>query len=143
MKKVIFCFLAMFAISNISFADKYVLDDNAVDNAFKAATVVTIDNVNLFSTGTLNLMTNNASNMTYYSSRVNPWAAWAICTFLGDFGIHRHYLGTSSWMWAAYTFTCCGIFGIVPFVDWVVLLVGAIQDDVSSYTDNSKFIMWM
>jgi hypothetical protein len=42
----------------------------------------------------------------------------------------------------AYIFTCFGIFGIVPLVDWIVLLIGLVNDDISKYEDNDKFFMW-
>ena len=45
-------------------------------------------------------------------------------------------------MWAIYTFTFCGIFGIVPFVDWVMLLIGVVDDNISQYIGNTRFIMW-
>ena len=146
MKKVIFALVAMVALSFNSFAEEneYVLNDNAIENAFNAATEVSLQDINLFAENGIALTANSQSGSAMMSrSSVNPWAAFAICTFLGGFGIHRHYMGTSKWMWAYYTFTCGGLFGIVTFVDWIVLLVGAIQDDIGSYTGNTRFFMWM
>ena len=146
MKKVIFALVAMAALSFNSFAEDndYVLNDNAIENAFAAATEVSLQDINLFAENGISLMANSQSGSAMMGrSSVNPWGAWAFCTFLGGFGIHRHYMGTSKWMWAYYTFTCGGIFGIVTLVDWVVLLVGAIQDDIGSYTGNTSFFMWM
>ncbi|HQB78543.1 MAG TPA: NINE protein [Tenuifilaceae bacterium] len=62
---------------------------------------------------------------------------------VGGFGIHRHYLGTKGSMWAIYFFTCGGIFGIVPMVDWIVILVdGILNKNIDKYTNNEKFFMW-
>jgi len=45
-------------------------------------------------------------------------------------------------MWALYTFTCGGIFGIIPLVDWIMLLIGIIENNIGSYENNTNFIMW-
>ena len=68
--------------------------------------------------------------------------AFLLCFFLGGFGVHRHYLGTRPGMWAIYTFTFGGLFGIVPLIDWVMLLIGLVDDDISPYVGNTKFFMW-
>lgn len=140
MKKLILCFMAMVALSTVTFADKYQVNDKDVDALFASATEVSAQEINAFGTGAL--MMTNSSCSTANLSRPDPWVAFAICTVVGEFGIHRHYLGTSDYMWALYTFTCGGIFGIIPFVDWVVLLVGAAKDDIRGYVNNNKFIMW-
>lgn len=72
----------------------------------------------------------------------NPWVAFALAFVVGGLGIHRAYLGTETMTWVGYILTCGGIFGIVPFVDWILLLVGAIEKDISQYVDNPKFFMW-
>ena len=122
--------------------DAYTIDDNAIDQVFAEAAEVNMADADLF--GAMNMMNPEmpAANLqANYSA--NPWAAWAICWFLGEFGIHRHYMGTSKPMWLYYTLTCGGIFGVVLLVDWVVLLVGAIQDDISAYCNNDQFFMWL
>jgi TM2 domain-containing membrane protein YozV len=60
--------------------------------------------------------------------------------FLGGFGIHRLYLGTETFTWIGYILTCGGIFGIVPLVDFVVLIIN--KDNMGQYEDNPKFFMW-
>ena len=145
MKKLALLVAAIFAMSFSSFAevDPYVANDNAIEQAFAAAEEVSFNNMDILADqpilGSANTMSVN--NAAFGSA--NPWGAWALCTFLGGFGIHRHYMGTSNWMWAIYTFTVFGIFGVVPFVDWVVLLVGAIENNIGSYTGNDKFFMWL
>jgi TM2 domain-containing membrane protein YozV len=62
---------------------------------------------------------------------------------LGGLGIHRYILGTKPAMFALYLFTCGGIFGIVPLIDGIVLLVdGLINENGEKYIDNEKFLMW-
>ena len=146
MKKVLFLLAAIVAFSFNAFADvdPYTVDDNAIDQLFAQATEVSIDEIDAVLTGSQILMPGmeNQASIAAKSS-VSPWAAWAICWFVGGFGIHRHYMGTKGSMWAIYTFTCGGIFGIVTFVDWVVLLVGAIKDDIRDYCNNDRFFMWL
>jgi len=143
MKKLLFFAVAIFALSFNSFAevDPYVVDDNAIEQTIAQAGEITVNDMNsaFLNDFGMPLTDNNTASF----KGANPWAAFALCWVLGGIGIHRHYMGTSKWMWAYYTFTIFGIFGIVPFVDWVVLLVGAIEGNIGSYTNNSKFFMWI
>lgn len=134
MKKLILsAFLATFcSVSFVNANAMFKLNDADID----AMMIEAVDVSN-----TLSMFDFQGTQATL-SSNPNPWAAFAICWFVGYFGVHRHYLGTSGAMWALYTFTCGGIFGIVPLIDWVVLLVGAIQDDISKYVNNTSFFMW-
>ncbi len=142
MKKVLFTLFAVCAMSFCAFAengDAYTVDDNAIEQVFAQSAEMTMSDIALFSNTGLGM-----ENMPTLSTKsVNPWGAWAICTFLGGFGIHRHYMGTSNLMWLWYTITCGGIFGVVTLVDWVVLLIGAIQEDISAYCNNDQFFMWL
>ena len=145
MKKFILLFATVFAFAFNAMADTdpYVVDDNAIDQLFAEATEVSLSDIN---DGFINsgiLMPDAQNTNQAELKQANPWGAWAICWFVGGFGIHRHYMGTKSSMWAIYTFTCGGIFGIVPVVDWIVLLVGAIKDDIRDYCNNDQFFMWL
>ena len=60
--------------------------------------------------------------------------------FLGEFGVHRFYLGTAVLTGVGYILTCGGIFGIVPLVDFFVLIINS--KDISRYVNNPKFFMW-
>ena len=145
MKKVIFSLFAVLALSFSVMAeggDAYTIDDNAIEQVFAQSAEVNAADVELFGSQMLLSPEMPATSLQTVSS-ANPWGAWVICWFLGEFGIHRHYLGTSKPMWLYYTLTCGGIFGVVVLVDWVVLLIGAIQDDISAYCNNDSFFMWL
>ena len=60
--------------------------------------------------------------------------------FLGGLGVHRFYLGTKTMTGIGYILTCGGIFGIVPLVDFIVLIIN--MDNISKFVDNPKFFMW-
>lgn len=143
MKKVLFSLFAVLALSFSAMAENdnaYTIDDNAIEQVFAQSTDVTAGDVELFNLQGM-MLPGQAGENAVLSSK-SPWAAWALCWVLGGFGIHRHYMGTAGYMWALYTFTFFGIFGIVPTIDWVVLLVGAIQGNISDYTNNRSFFMW-
>ena len=124
----------MVLLSNVCYSSAYTVDDASIDALIaNAVEVNTLDSSMPFDFHGSNAM---------LTSSANPWAAFALCWVVGGFGVHRHYMGTKNTMWAIYTFTCGGIFGIVWFVDWVVLLIAAIDEDISKYTGNTKFIMW-
>ena len=141
MKKVILSLFAVLALSFCAMAengDAYTVDDNAIEQVFAQAGEVQMTDASF-----LTEMTGMETAAYESAASVNPWGAWAISWLLGEFGIHRHYMGTSKPMWLYYTLTCGGIFGVVYAVDWIVLLIGAIQDDISEYCGNDKFIMWL
>lgn len=57
----------------------------------------------------------------------------------GILGLHRIYLGTHALVPLVYIATFGGIFGVVPFVDFVLILV---CKDVNTYSQTSTLFMW-
>ena len=51
-------------------------------------------------------------------------------------------MGTAPGMWALYTFTVGGIFGIVDLVDFIMLIIGTADNNITPYINNRKFFMW-
>ncbi len=118
-------------------AENYVINDAAVEAAFTSAIAVPMS-VDFINTAIPNVPTEQAK----VTGGSNAWVAFALAFVIGGLGIHRFYLGTATLTGIGYILTCGGIFGIVPFVDWIVLLVGAIQNDIGKFEDNTKFFMW-
>jgi TM2 domain-containing membrane protein YozV len=58
----------------------------------------------------------------------------------GVTGIHRIYLGTQAYVPVVYLGTLGGCLGVIPLVDFIVLLV---EKDISQYENNSKIFMWV
>lgn len=149
MKKLFVCMFALLGFVVVSSAneDKYGLDNVAIDNAFNQATEISLDNFDMSSLNLLDakmsLNSNAMSAMQGRGSNKNAFVAALIDVFLGWIGIHRMYLGSSDWMWAYYGITVCGIFGIVPLVDFIVLIVAGVQDNVGQFCNNSNYFMWM
>lgn len=133
MKKLLFTLVAIFALSFAASAANYEINDNIIDEAIESAIEVTPD----FSMPSMPAAPASVGAK-------NDTVALILNFFLGGFGIHRHYMGTAPWMWAAYTFTAGGIFGIVPMIDLIVEIVALAENGgMSQYYNNSHFIMWL
>ncbi len=145
MKKLLVCMFALFGMVGLSFADKYELDNNAIDNAFNQATTLSLDNVDLSALNGLDMNLNlNSEIATMAGAGGKNWGVAALLDFfLGGIGIHRMYLGSSDLMWLYYGITCCGIFGIVPLVDFIVIIVDGIDNNIGKYCNNSSYFMWL
>lgn len=114
-------------------ARSYTADDKLIDQVMKSAP----ETVNLFMTAGL--------NTAFSATRVQAASKDAVVAilldfFLGEFGVHRFYLGTEVLTGVGYILTCGGIFGIVPLVDFIVLIVN--YNDISKYVNNPRFFMW-
>ena len=139
MKKLIF-FIALFTFgASASFADSYKLNNDKVDQVISEATEITLNLDASEVAPEFSGLEMNADD----DLKTTMLIAWIVDWFVGGFGIHRYVLGTKGSMWAIYTFTCFGIFGIVPLVDWFVLLInGVILGEGEEYIDNESFFMW-
>jgi len=58
----------------------------------------------------------------------------------GIVGVHRIYLGTKPYVPVAYIATLGGVFGILPFIDFCVILG---SKDVDRFVNNGKVFMWV
>lgn len=133
MKKLVLSIIAVLAIAFSASAANYKVDNNAIDSLIENAEEVY----------TLDIAAPAAANLPAVSQKeVKPVTALILNFFLGYFGIHRHYMGTAPGMWALYTFTVGGIFGIVDLVDFIMLIIGTVDNNISPYINNRKFFMW-
>jgi len=117
-------------------ASSYSVNEQAIDQLFVNAVETSMTSVN--TTDFSSLATNVP--MTVMSQQKDAIVAIALDFFLGGLGIHRFYLGTETMTGIGYILTCGGIFGIVPLVDFVVLIID--NKDISKYVNNPKFFMW-
>ncbi len=58
----------------------------------------------------------------------------------GIVGLHRIYLGTAPYVPVVYIASLGGIFGVLPFIDFCVLLL---DKDEKRYIENKKVFMWV
>ncbi|MEI6049847.1 MAG: TM2 domain-containing protein [Bacteroidota bacterium] len=125
---------AVTALCSISAnASGYTANDNMIDELFAKAPEVAN-----FSLGDLTLAGNTAT--AFASGDKSAGVALVLDFFLGAIGVHRFYLGTEVLTGVGYILTCGGIFGIVPLIDFIVIIINI--DDISRYVDNPKFFMW-
>ena len=140
MKRLLIAMVALFAITTVASAASYKLDEASVDNAIESA--VEVSTVDLLAEIPAQLPAALPASASISAGK-SPVGAILLTFFLGGFGIHRHYMGTRPGMWAIYTFTFGGIFGIVPFVDLIVEIVATVEDDsIARYCGNTSFFMW-
>lgn len=135
MKKLVMIIAAVFGMAVAANAANYKVDNNAIDALIENAEEVMVLDVAEAAPA--------ATNLPAVSQKeVQPAVALILNFIVGGFGIHRHYMGTAPGMWALYTFTLGGIFGIVTFVDFIMLIIGTVDNDISRYINNRKFFMW-
>jgi len=114
MKKLFLLALGVVFASSVTFAGNYTLNNDQVDNLFASATeTVMVAGTNVFDGA---LTANNAVSLSSGDATTKVLIAWVIdWVGLGAFGVHRYVLGTKGSMWAIYTFTVCGIFGLLGY----------------------------
>ncbi|MDO9341297.1 MAG: TM2 domain-containing protein [Bacteroidales bacterium] len=136
MKKIIFLSIVFAVTALCSYnanASGYIANDNLIDEMFTTAT----ETVNISFTD-LSLAGNSTTSLA--AGEKDAVVAIVLDFFLGGLGVHRFYLGTEVMTGVGYILTCGGIFGIVPLVDFIVLIIN--MDDISEYVNNPKFFMW-
>ena len=115
---------------------QYRLNEEKVDALFDQATEVNF--------ASFTDMGNNAvqspDDMITISDEKEPLIAW-LFTYVPLPGTHRLYLGTKTTTFVGYVITIGGCL-IVQGIDWIVLLIGVMEDDISDYVDNPSFFMW-
>ncbi len=121
-------------------ADAYVINDQQVEQLIAQSEDVSLAAVStdLFQSQQVTAGLTGTAGVKASTKEFVP--AILLNFFLGGLGIHRLYLGTKTFTWVGYILTCGGIFGIVPLVDFIVLIMHS--DNISPYVDNTKFFMW-
>ncbi len=125
--------LVIFALAGLKAnTTVYTADDNLIDEMFTQAP----ETANV----AINALLLNPATPSIEAADKEAAVALLLDFFLGGFGVHRFYLGTEVLSGLGYPLTCGGFFGIMPLVDFVVLIINI--DDISPYIDNPKFFMW-
>ena len=89
------------------------------------------------------LQEHDSTIYTQHLSTKDPILAWLISFPAGILGLHRVYLGTDVKTVLLYIATAGGFLGIVPMIDWILLLRGIQTGDISRFVNNRRFIMWL
>ncbi len=139
MKKIILIiilFVGVLSVKQVN-ASVYSVNEQAIDQLFKNAIETSMISINATE---LSSITSNISSTVVAGKEKDAVVAIVLDFFLGGLGIHRFYLGTETLTGLGYIFTCGGIFGIVPLVDFIVLIID--NKDISPYVNNPRFFMW-
>lgn len=129
---VALAFLLSMSLASMASVDKYVIDDSAVEAVFASSTMISAD--------ILSTENSFSSLSATASSDKSALVAIVLDFFVGGLGIHRVYLGGKGILVFGYIITGCGIFGLVPFIDLIVLAIN--YNDISKYVNNNKYFMW-
>ena len=146
MKKILFVLLAaglvLLKAQTVS-AENYVVNDQQIDQLMGNSEDVSASAIRNVASLSNQLGLNDAASKKSVMKSAddkNFAVALILNILLGDLGIHRLYLGTKTMTWVGYILTCGGIFGVVPFVDFIELIIH--NADISPFVDNPHFFMW-
>ncbi len=138
MKKYVFSLLLVFGLgiynTKAMISENFFIDDSALELLFDQAAESVEFKQDFFNVYDFTIQEKLRGGD-------NPVIAFLLAFFIGPLGIHRAYMGTSAGVVIGYILTFGGC-GIVAFVDWIVLLIGVIENDISKYVDNTRFFMW-
>jgi TM2 domain-containing membrane protein YozV len=98
---------------------------------------VTHNKAILLSPPALALQVNGAADSTFH--RKHKLIAAVLAFPLGIFGLHRIYLGAAKATPLIYIATFGGLFGVLPFIDFTLILL---CKDVNIYANNPHTFMW-
>jgi len=135
--KVVILFFLFFSVTNLKAEREEIAV--SIDN-------VVMDTVYLSNTEILEQQDkrpNPVLNLFKIKQKKNKRITAAILAFplpFGIVGLHRIYLGTSPHVPVVYIGSLGGIFGILPFIDFCVLILGK---NVDRYIENKKVFMWV
>lgn len=109
-------------------------DEQSIDSMIEMAAEVTPASMEIqgYQDATLNLGMSPRPVVAFILATV-PVTNWL--------AVHRMYMGTSPLAVILHIVTGEG-FGIVGVLDWVALLVGTINNDISAYCNNGRWWMW-
>ncbi|MBL7920076.1 MAG: TM2 domain-containing protein [Bacteroidia bacterium] len=130
-------FLQKVGLSHTAIEQKYyLLDENMViiDSVINAQTFINIENKE---------RPNPLLKLFKAKQKKNKRITAALLAFpfpFGIVGLHRIYLGTAPYVPVAYIASLGGVFGVLPFIDFCVLLL---DKDEKRYIDNKKVFMWV
>lgn len=128
--------VAVVAFAFAASATNYSIDENAIDAMIESAVEVSPA-----------VMESSSAALTdatiSFGQAPTPIVAFvlSVIPFTSWLAIHRMYMGTSPLAVILNIVTGAG-FGIVYVVDWVVLLIGVLDNNISRYCGNGRWLMW-
>jgi TM2 domain-containing membrane protein YozV len=137
MKKLVLTLaVALFAICSAS-ANNYVANDAAIDALVENSVEMVMEAAP--AAPALDIL----GPVVKLVDKKDPLIATLLSWCTGWCGLHRYYLGTAKFMVVPYLLTGGG-FGIVTFVDAVLMTLDLVQDNKINpkYINNRRILMW-
>ena len=134
---ICFFFLQKIAFGSVVLEQKYYL----LDTDLKIIDSVTTCDLN-YSIETKN-RPNPLLHLFKARQKTNKRITAAILAFpfpFGIVGLHRIYLGTAPYVPIVYIASLGGIFGVLPFIDFCILIL---DKNEKRYIENKKVFMWI
>lgn len=134
MKKVILCLIAVLGLGIAASAANYTIDEQSIDAMIEMAEEVT----------PAAMEAQGATDVTIHlGNGAQPIVAFLLSIFpvTGWLAIHRMYMGTSILAVILNIVTGAG-FGVVYVIDWVMLLIGVLDNNIGQYCNNGRWWMW-
>ena len=134
MKKLILCLVAVLGLGLAASAANYTIDEQSIDAMIEMAEEVSPAMMEAEGATAVSIhLGNGAQPIVAFILALVPVTGWL--------AIHRMYMGTSILAVILNIFTGAG-FGIVYVVDWVVLLIGVLDNNIGQYCNNGRWLMW-
>ena len=136
MKKLILCLIAVVGMGIAASAANYSIDEQGIDAMIENAVEVTPMS-----------MESSASDLQSptikFGGAPSPLVAFvlSLVPVTSWLAVHRMYMGTSA-LAVILNIVTGMCFGIVYVVDWVCLLMGVIDNNISQYCNNGRWLMW-
>ena len=134
MKKVILCLIAGLGLGIAASAASYTIDEQSIDAMIEMAEEVS----------PAAMEAQGATDVTIHlGNGAQPIVAFLLSIFpvTGWLAIHRMYMGTSVLAVILNIVTGAG-FGVVYVIDWVMLLIGVLDNNIGQYCNNGRWWMW-
>lgn len=149
MKKLLSLFAGLFLATTMSFAGNYQVNDEKIDAQIEQSQEMSILEITS-STSTPSIAANFNQNPNIIAADMDKGTLGFIVLTIGYFvgvvplfGIHRIVMGSGGKIAALYCVTLAGICGVVPTIDWIVLLIRLInKEGAGSYENNDKLFGW-
>lgn len=138
MKKFIISLFAVLALGIAANAANYSVDEASIDAMIEAAAEVSplaMENASpdLTSPTVKVQLGEGIQPIIAFILSAIPVTGWLAC--------HRMYMGTSA-LAIILNIVTGGGFGVVYVVDAVMLLLGVLDNNISQYCDNGRWLMW-
>lgn len=134
MKKVILCLIAVLGLGIAASAANYTIDEQSIDAMIEMAEEVTPAAMEAQGATDVTIhLGNGAQPIVAFLLSIFPVTSWL--------AIHRMYMGTSILAVILNIVTGAG-FGVVYVVDWVMLLIGVLDNNIGQYCNNGRWWMW-